>query len=105
MAVPARIAVDDEDGVPVVRFLDRQLMDDRVVREVGDQITASLPRTGPVALILDFANVTMMSSAMIGRLVLLQRRADSSGGRLRLCEMGTAVRDALRTTNLDRVLT
>ena len=42
---------------------------------------------------------------MIGRLVLLQRRADASGGRLRLCEVGKSVRDALRTTNLDRVLT
>jgi anti-sigma B factor antagonist len=105
MAASARIALEDEDGVPVVRFFDRQLMDDRVVREVGDQITAALPKSGPIGLILDFANVTMISSAMIGRLVLLQRRADASGGCLRLCEMGPAVRGALRTTNLDRVLT
>ncbi|MDB5352735.1 MAG: hypothetical protein JWN86_3982 [Planctomycetota bacterium] len=104
MAAPTRIALEDEDGVPVIRIYDRQIMDDRIVREVGDQIMAALPPSGPVRLILDFANVTMISSAMIGRLVVLQRRADATGGLLRLCEIGSAVRDVLRTTNLDRVL-
>jgi anti-sigma B factor antagonist len=104
MAATARIAVEDEDGVPVVRFLDRQLMDDRAVREAADQLMATLPTREPVRVILDFSNVAMISSAMLGRLVLLQRRADQSGGLLRLCEVSPSVRDVLRTTNLDRIL-
>ncbi len=104
MPAPPRIALDNEDGVATVRFLDRQIMDDRVVREVGDQIMAALPPSGPVRVILDFGNVAMISSAMIGRLVLLQRRADATGGLLRLCELGPPVSDVLGTTNLDRVL-
>lgn len=104
MASTPRIALEDENGVPALRLLDRQIMDDRVVREVGDQIMAALPPSGPVRVILDFGNVAIISSAMIGRLVLLQRRADATGGMLRLCEVGTGVRDVLRTTNLDRIL-
>ena len=105
MAATARIAVDDEDGIAVVRFLDRQLMDDRAVREAADQFMATLPAQGPSRVILDFSNVAMISSAMRGRLVLAQRRADLSGGLLRLCEVSPAIRDVLRTTNLDRILT
>ena len=104
MPAPARIALEDEDGVTAVRFFDRHIMDDRIVREVGDQIMAALPPSGPVRVILDFGNVSMISSAMIGRLVVLQRRADATGGLLRLCEVGTGVRDVLRTTNLDRII-
>jgi len=105
MPAPTRIALEDEGGVPAIRFVDRLIMDDRIVREVGDQIMAALPPSGPVRVILDFGHVTMISSAMIGRLVVLQRRADATGGLLRLCEVGPAVLDVLRTTNLDRVLT
>lgn len=104
MAAPARIALEEEEGVPVVRFLDRQLMDDRTVREAGDQVMATLPAGVPVRVILDFSGVAMMSSAMLGRLVLLLRRVDASGGRMRLCELAPAVQDVLRTTNLDRIL-
>ncbi len=105
MPAPSRIAVDDLDGVPVVRFLDRQLYDDRTVREVGDALmSTATANPGPFRLILDFSGVTMISSALIGRLVLLQRKADASGGTLRLCDLGKPVFDALKTTNLDRIL-
>jgi anti-sigma B factor antagonist len=104
MAAPARIVVEDEDGVAVIRFLDRQLMDDLAVREAGDQMMSALPSSGPIRVILDFSGVSLISSAMIGRLVVVQRRVDVSGGLMRLCELSTGVRDVLRTTNLDRVL-
>lgn len=104
MPAPPRIALDFEDGVMVVRFLDRQIMDDRIVREVFDQIDASIPDGQPIALILDLSGVGMISSAFLGRMVLLERRALRSAGKLRLCELGQTVADVLHTTNLDRVL-
>ncbi len=99
-----RLAIETEDGVPVARILDRQISDDRIVREVADQIAAAMAPTGPIALIVDFSGVSHVSSAFIGRLVMLQRRADLSGGILRLCEMTPTVRDVFRVTNLDRVV-
>ena len=105
MAAPARIALEDEDGVPVARILDRQVLDDRVVREVGDQLFAAVPASGPFGLIVDFSAVGNISSACIGRVVMLQRRADLVKGRLRLCGMSPAVRDVFKVTNLDRVVT
>jgi anti-anti-sigma factor len=104
MAATPRIVLDDEDGVPVARFLDRQLMDETLVRSIHEQIDATLRPGQPIGLILDFSNVSMISSAFIGRIVLLHRRAGASRGLLVLCELGAAVRDTLRTTNLDRVL-
>ncbi len=104
MATSRQITLENEDGVPVVRFLDRNLLDEALVRAIHEQIDASLQPGEPIGLILDFSNVSMVSSAFIGRIVLLHRRAAASGGLLLMCELGPAVRDALRTTNLDRVL-
>lgn len=104
MVPNARIRVDDADDARVVRFLDRQLFDDRTVREVADQLLGALPSAGDrPRLVLDFSGVDSVSSAMLGKLILLQRRVESAGGRLRLCDVGEAVRSVMKTTNLDRL--
>jgi len=103
MAVVGRIDVSDVEGVRVVQFRDRQLFDDRTVREVADQVFAATPTTGAIRMILDFSGVDLVSSSLLGKLILLQRRVDASGGKLRLCEMSSVVRGVFRTSNLDRL--
>lgn len=103
MAVTARIELKEADGVRVVGFRDRQLFDDRTVREVAEQVFAATPSAGPIFLILDFTGVEQISSSLLGKLILLQRRVDASGGKLRLCEMTSVVRSVFKTSNLDRL--
>ncbi len=104
MAAPAKIQVQEYEGIPVFRFLDRQIYDDPTVRLVGEQIFASLPRsTDPIALILDFGGVEMVSSSLLGKLIQLQRRVDATHGQLVLCDLRPPIRDVLRTTNLETI--
>lgn len=103
MAAPPHIDLDEADGVRVVRFRDRRLYDDRTVREAADQILGAVAGGGPVRLLIDFSGVDLVSSSLLGKLILLQRRVDASGGRLRLCEMSPTVRAVFRTSNLDRL--
>ena len=88
MAAPARIQIADVDGVKVIRFNDHQLFDERTVREVAEQIAISLPNDGtPIRLVLDFSDVSLISSTLLSKLILIQRRVDASRGKLRLCEL------------------
>jgi anti-sigma B factor antagonist len=103
MAAQTRIELSEVDRVRVVGFRDRQLFDDRTVREVAEQVHAATPATGPINLILDFSGVDLVSSSLLGKLILLQRRVDASGGVLRLCEMSNVVRSVFKTSNLDRL--
>jgi anti-sigma B factor antagonist len=104
MAASPRISQSEADGVPVIQFVDRRLFDEPTVREVSDQLFAYLPRDGkPIGLIVDMSNVEMISSAMLGKIILLLRRIESTGGRLCLCGLRPVVQDVLRTTNLDRL--
>jgi len=99
-----RISMTEVDGVKIVRFLDRQLFDERTVREVADQIAATLPNDGrPIRLVLDFAGVGLISSTLLSKLILLQRRIDGTRGKLRLCELSPVLEQVFRTSNLDRL--
>jgi anti-sigma B factor antagonist len=104
MAVAPRIQVSETDGIKVVRFHDHQLFDERTVRESADQIAAALPNDGTsIRLVIDFSDVTLISSTFLSKLILLQRRVDGSHGRLRLCEMSPMIQQVFRTSNLDRL--
>ena len=106
MAVAPRIQVSEANGVLVIRFTDRQLFDERTVREVADQILAALPNDGsPIRLILDFTDINLVSSTLLSKLILLQRRVATSGGKLRLCELSPVIQQVFRTANLDRLFT
>ncbi len=107
MSSPPRIEVrEDETGVKVVRFNDRQLFDERTVREVAEQIAAAMPNDGtPIKLVLDFTDVALISSSLLSKLILMQRRVDASHGKLRLCELSPVLQSVFRTSNLDRLFT
>lgn len=104
MPVTPRIQVTNAKGATVISFTDRLLFDDRTVREVSEQLNAALPNDGQaIKLILDFAGVDLISSSLLGKLILLQRRVDGSGGKLRLCELSPTVQSVFKTSNLDRL--
>jgi anti-sigma B factor antagonist len=104
MTVTSRIHVSELDGIRVVRFHDHQLFDERTVREIADQIAAALPNDGsPIRLVVDFSEVSLISSTFLSKLILLQRRIDGTRGKLRLCEMSPLINQVFRTSNLDRL--
>jgi anti-sigma B factor antagonist len=104
MAATERIQINDTDGIKVVRFQDHQLFDERTVREISDQIAAALPNDGsPIRLVVDFSDVSLISSTFLSKLILLQRRVDGTRGKLRLCEMSPMIQQVFRTSNLDRL--
>lgn len=103
MPASNRIVISDRGAIRVVQFLDDRLFDDAVVREVGDQLLAAFPTSGTPTMVLDLSGVEALSSTMLVKLLLLQRRMDAAKGRLRLCEMNNTIRSVFRTSNLDRL--
>lgn len=99
-----RITITEVEGAKVVRFNDRQLFDERTVREVAEQIAVCLPSDGSrIKLVLDFAEVGLISSTLLSKLILLQRRVDATRGKMRLCELSPVLQQVFRTSNLDRL--
>lgn len=102
MSAP-RIDVEERDRVRVVRFRDRKITDERLVREIGDQLFAVAPADGPIYMVIDFSGIDLLSSSFLGRLILLQRRVDASGGGMRFCEMTAVTESVFKNASLHRI--
>ena len=99
-----RIEITVANDVQIVSFRERLLFDDKTVREVSEQLNAALPTAGkPIRLVLDFAGVDLISSSLLGKLILLLRRVEGGGGRLLLCELTPTVQAVFKTSNLDKL--
>ncbi len=91
-AAPGRLQVESIDGIQVVCFRDPRILSDDEVRGVAAELHALLRGRAATRLLLNFANVTTMSSGLLGELIRLQRALHAAGGALRLCQLPPEVR-------------
>lgn len=89
------------DGFLVLQLINPKLYDTLVISELEDELLELLDREQPDRVIVDFTAVTHCSTAVINGLLRAKKRLLSHGGRLRLCGMRPAIRDAYRILNLD----
>ena len=86
--------------VSVVRLKNHDHSKPYAVEDVA-QWLAMADRTNCRTLVVDCSNVEFMSSAMLSKLVILQRRMRENRGELVLCHLRAEVRELLEWTKLD----
>lgn len=74
------------DDVTVVEIAARRLIDQEEIEDFGNQLLA-LVLEGKHRLVLNFANIQLMSSSAIGKLFSLMKAVNAAGGQLRLCAL------------------
>jgi anti-anti-sigma factor len=89
------------DGVEVVQFHNAKILSENSVRELGDRMMATVDGLpDPPRLAINFDGVNFLSSAAIGKLILVQRKLKSRSGALRLCGLSPTSYDVFRVANL-----
>jgi anti-anti-sigma factor len=68
---------------------------------LAEQLWSLLEQHFMYRLVLELDDVQALRSSLIGQLVLLYKRIHQRGGMLRICGLGEAQRQALRSTRLD----
>jgi anti-sigma B factor antagonist len=107
--MPAKISqylleVEEVGEVTVVHFRDRHIVDDLAIEGIGRELARLSDRAGGNKLLLSFGNVEHLSSAVLGKVLRLEKRLRKLGGRLALCQLKPATREAFAITGLDKVL-
>jgi anti-sigma B factor antagonist len=77
-----------ERPVTVVRFLVDRLLETDEIEHVGDLLYGLVEEHGRKDLLLNFGNVELVGSYLLGKLLGLQRRIKKANGRLALCQIG-----------------
>ena len=80
-----------------------RVLDELTVNNISDELLGVADRPDCHHLLLDFSGVTQLTSAMLSKLVMLHRKMEPQGEKLRLCGLNSELRPVFATTMLDRL--
>ena len=103
MATHRRIDVSRVGDVSIVKFLDKKILDETGIQEVGLELFSLVEHDNRKAILLNFADVEFLSSAALGKLITLDRKVKSHKGRLKMSNIRREIYDVFQVTKLNKV--
>jgi anti-anti-sigma factor len=95
---------EDLGNVTVARIQMSRLDDDDTTREMFHAISTLVDSMGRNKLVLNLANVKTMMTLGLGKLVMLNRKAEAAGGQLALCQLTPEVEMVVHAVHLEEIL-
>ncbi len=100
----ASLRTQETEGVLVVYFTETKILEEAKIQKVGGElIEAAAAAASSKKMVLNFAGVGYMSSAMIGKLVLLNKKCKTDGIDLKLCDIAGNVGEVFKIMKLNKV--
>ena len=99
------LRVKETDDLLQAEITDAKILDEGTILQTGKELMDLLPRASGKAYVVDFQHVHFMSSAMIGKLVMLHKRAKAEEIDLRLRNITPNVMEVFKLTRLNKVFT
>ena len=98
-----RLEVEDISDITVVNFVDKKILDEQNIQVIGEQLFSLVDEVGRRKILLNFGNVEFLSSAALGKLITLNRKLQSAGGKLVLCEIDPQIYEVFEITKLNKL--
>ncbi len=92
------------EDIIVVNFTDAEIFEESRIQLIGKElmeIASEAGKTESKKMLLNFRGVKFMSSAMIGKLVLLNKKTKGAGVVLRFCSISPNVLEVFKITRDD----
>lgn len=99
----SRLRVASIEGVTRIEFLDRNILDEANIQQIGDEITGIIESQVQPKLLISFANVDHLSSAALGTLITINNKVRAKDGQLRLAEIDPQIHEIFVITKLNRI--
>ena len=100
----AMLRTQETDGIWVVSFTESKILDEAKIQKIGDElIEAARNAQSSKKLLVNFSGVGFMSSAMIGKLVLLNKHCKQDGVALKLSDISGNVSEVFQILKLNKV--
>jgi anti-sigma B factor antagonist len=98
------LRIEEEGDVTVAKFVTQAIMDERVIRTIGQALYREVEQLGHDQLVLDFSDVRHFSSALLAVLIELNKRIKATKGRLVLCGLRPELQEVFIVTKLNGTL-
>ena len=103
MPAGRRIDVEEVGDVTIATFVDKKILDENNIQQIGSQLFALVEEDGHKRIVLDFTNVEYLSSAALGKLITMDRKVKANSGKLRLCSIRADIYEVFAITKLNKL--
>lgn len=103
MAVHRRLEVSEVGDVTVVRLVDRKILDEANIQELGQQLFQLVEGENRQKLLLNFSAVEFLSSAALGKLITLDKKVKAHNGKLKLSNIRPEIYEVFAITKLNKL--
>jgi anti-sigma B factor antagonist len=98
-----RLTVSDVGDVTVVRFVDRKILDELNIQELGQELFQLVEEENKTRLLLNFHQVEFLSSAALGKLITLDKKVKAHGGKMKLSNIRPEIYEVFAITKLNKL--
>ncbi len=102
-SVSSRLRVSEQDGITHVEFVDRNILDEANIQQIGEEISRIIDEQPHPRLLISFNNVDHLSSAALGTLITINNKVRAKDGQLRLANIDPQIVEIFAITKLDRL--
>lgn len=99
----SRLRIKNENDVTQVEFIDRNILDEANIQQIGDELAAIIDSSDSPKLLICFNNVDHLSSAALGTLITVNNKIKAKGGELRLADIDPQIYEVFVITKLNRI--
>ena len=103
MSTHNRIKLSTVSEVTVVNFVDRKILDEANIQEMGRELFALIEEDGCEKLLLNFTNVEFLSSAALGKLITVDKKMKQASGALKLSNIRPEIYEVFAITRLNKL--
>lgn len=103
MPVQRRVQVTQVNDVTVVRFVDRKILDEANIQELGQELFRLVEEEHRQKILLNFSMVEFLSSAALGKLITMHKKVKDHGGKLKLSNIRPEIYEVFAITKLNKL--
>ena len=103
MSTRNRIRVSNVADVVLVQFVDRKILDEAIIQELGRELFGLIEEDGCTKLLLNFSSVEFLSSAALGKLITLDKKMKAKKGLLKLSNIRPEIYEVFAITRLNKL--
>jgi len=89
----------------VVSFLTSQVLDEMNVQQLGMELNNLVDKEYLIKMVINFSKIKFLSSAVLGKLIALNKKITAQKGSLVFCNINPAIMEVFKITRLDKLIT
>jgi anti-sigma B factor antagonist len=102
-AAASRLRVTEHKGVKKVEFIDRNILDEANILQIGEEISRLVDAEARPKVLISFSNVDHLSSAALGTLITINNKVRGKDGQLRLANIDPQIYEVFVITKLNKL--